>query len=32
MRESVRDVVEDAVDRVRDIDVDPVVKWWRRLW
>jgi hypothetical protein len=26
------DVVREAVDKARDIDVDPVVKWWRRLW
>ena len=32
VRDSVRDAVEAAVDRVRDIDVDPVAKWWRRLW
>ena len=29
---SMRDAVEEAVDRVRDIDVDPVAKWWQRLW
>jgi hypothetical protein len=31
-----RDAVEHAADRVRDIDVDdyvdPVAKWWKRLW
>jgi ElaB/YqjD/DUF883 family membrane-anchored ribosome-binding protein len=32
VRDSVRDAVEEAVDRARDIDVDPVAKWWRRLW
>ena len=34
--EAVRDAMENASDRVRDIDVDhyvdPVAKWWRRLW
>ena len=33
---AVRGVVEDAGDRIRDIDaddyIDPVVKWWKRLW
>jgi ElaB/YqjD/DUF883 family membrane-anchored ribosome-binding protein len=28
----VRDAVEHAVDKAREIEVDPVVKWWRRLW
>jgi ElaB/YqjD/DUF883 family membrane-anchored ribosome-binding protein len=32
VRDTVRDAVEEAVDRVRDIDVDPVAKWWRKLW
>ncbi|HEY3900506.1 MAG TPA: hypothetical protein VGM54_18000 [Chthoniobacter sp.] len=30
--EAVRDAVEQAVDKAREIEVDPVVKWWRRLW
>ena len=30
--EVVRDAVEQAVDKARDIEVDPVIKWWRRLW
>ena len=34
--EAVRDAVESAVDRARDIDVedytDPVVSWWGRVW
>ncbi len=28
----VRDAVEQAVEKARDIEVDPVIKWWRRLW
>lgn len=28
----VRDAVEQAVDKARDIDVDPVAKWWKKLW
>jgi ElaB/YqjD/DUF883 family membrane-anchored ribosome-binding protein len=30
--EAVRDAVEQAVEKARDIDVDPVMKWWKRLW
>ena len=30
--EAVRDAVEQAVEKARDIEVDPVVKWWKRLW
>src|SRR4029079_10329174 len=30
VRESVREAVGEAVDRVRDIDVDPITKWWRK--
>jgi ElaB/YqjD/DUF883 family membrane-anchored ribosome-binding protein len=30
--DAVRDAVEHAVDRARDIDVDPVAKWWKKLW
>lgn len=28
----VREAVESAVERAQDIDVDPVSKWWKRLW
>jgi ElaB/YqjD/DUF883 family membrane-anchored ribosome-binding protein len=27
----VRDAVEQAVEKAREIDVDPVAKWWKRL-
>ena len=30
--EVVRDAVEQAVEKARDIDVDPVAKWWKKLW
>lgn len=30
--EAVRDAVEHAVEKARDIDVDPVANWWKRLW
>ena len=30
--EVVRDAVEQAVEKAREIDVDPVAKWWKRLW
>lgn len=30
--DAVRDAVEQAVEKARDIEVDPVVKWWKRLW
>ena len=30
--EAVRDAVEQAVDKAREIDVDPVAKWWKKLW
>jgi len=30
--EAVREAVEQAVGKARDIEVDPVVKWWKRLW
>ena len=30
--EAVREAVEQAVEKARDVDVDPVVKWWKRLW
>jgi len=30
--EAVRDAVEHAVEKARDIEVDPVAKWWKRLW
>ncbi len=28
----VRDAVEHAAEKARDIDVDPVARWWKRLW
>ncbi len=28
----VRDAVEQAVEKARDIDVDPVAKFWKKLW
>jgi len=28
----VRDAVEQAVEKAREIDVDPVARWWKRLW
>lgn len=30
--EAVREAVEQAVEKARDVDVDPVVKWWKRMW
>ena len=30
--EAVRDAVEHAVESARDLDTDPVAKWWKRLW
>ena len=30
--EVVKEAVEQAVTKARDIDVDPVAKWWKRLW
>jgi ElaB/YqjD/DUF883 family membrane-anchored ribosome-binding protein len=30
--DAVREAVEQAVEKARDVDVDPVVKWWKRLW
>ena len=30
--DAVRDAVEQAVEKAREIDVDPVAKWWRKLW
>ncbi len=30
--EAVRDAVEQAVEKARDIDTDPVTNWWKRLW
>jgi ElaB/YqjD/DUF883 family membrane-anchored ribosome-binding protein len=30
--DAVREAVEHAVERAREVDVDPVVKWWRKLW
>jgi ElaB/YqjD/DUF883 family membrane-anchored ribosome-binding protein len=28
----VREVVEQAVEKARDIEVDPVAKWWKKVW
>lgn len=28
----VREAVESAVERAQDVDIDPVSKWWKRLW
>jgi len=28
----IRDAVEHAVDKAREIDADPVAKWWKKLW
>lgn len=28
----VRDAVEQAAEKAREIDIDPVAKWWKRLW
>lgn len=28
----VRDAVEQAMEKARDLDVDPVAKFWRKLW
>ena len=30
--DAVRDAVEHAVGKAREIEVDPVLKWWHRLW
>ena len=30
--EAVREAVEKAVESAREIDIDPVAKWWKRLW
>src|SRR5258708_37182724 len=30
--EAVREAVEQAVGKARDIEVDPVLKWWKRFW
>jgi ElaB/YqjD/DUF883 family membrane-anchored ribosome-binding protein len=30
--DAVREAVEQAVEKARDVDVDPVVKWWKKLW
>jgi len=30
--DAVRDAVEQAVGKAREIEVDPVVKWWKRFW
>ena len=30
--EAVREAVEQAVEKAREIDIDPVAKWWKRIW
>jgi len=30
--DAVREAVEQAVERAREIDLDPVAGWWKRLW
>ena len=30
--DAVREAVEQAVDKARDLDVDPVAKWWKKMW
>ena len=30
--EAVRNAVEQAVEKARDLDTDPVANWWKRLW
>lgn len=30
--EAVREAIEHAVDSARHLDVDPVAKWWKKLW
>lgn len=30
--EAARDAVEQAVESARELDMDPVAKWWKRLW
>ena len=30
--EAVRDAVEQAVEKARELDTDPVANWWKRLW
>jgi ElaB/YqjD/DUF883 family membrane-anchored ribosome-binding protein len=30
--DKVRDAVEQAVEKAQEIDIDPVAKWWKRLW
>lgn len=30
--DAVREVVEQALDKAKEIDVDPVAGWWKRLW
>ncbi len=30
--DKVRDAVEQAVGKAHDLDLDPVAKWWKRLW
>lgn len=30
--DAVREAVEQAVESARELDMDPVTKWWKRLW
>jgi ElaB/YqjD/DUF883 family membrane-anchored ribosome-binding protein len=30
--EAVCDAVEHAVETARELEIDPVAKWWKRLW
>ncbi len=30
--DAVREAVEQAVERAKDLDLDPVAGWWKRLW
>ncbi len=30
--DAVREAVEQATEKARDIDVDPVANWWKKLW
>lgn len=30
--DAVREAVEHAVESARELDMDPVTKWWKRLW
>jgi ElaB/YqjD/DUF883 family membrane-anchored ribosome-binding protein len=30
--EAVREAVGHAVEKAREVEVDPVMRWWKRLW